>query len=268
MNRLLVITLVGFGLIVGYVRYLEKRNLFYPMKVIEYNPSIYKMPFEEINLKTEDGLAINGWFIPYNNARYTLLFFHGNGGNIGHRVEKYKMLNGLSVNIFAIDYRSYGKSQGKPSEKGLYLDALCAYRYLVDSRRIPAEQVVIYGESLGGAVAIDLASKVKVGGLITEGAFSDEADMAWNVFPGMPAFILGSKFDSLKKIKKVNTVKLFIHSVDDELVPFELGYKLYNAAGEPKRLARLRGGHNNAYFVSKDKYALAISSFLGTLTTP
>ncbi len=267
MNRLLVITLVGIGLIAGYVRYLEKRNLYYPMKVIEYDLSVYKIPFEDIYLKTGDGVKINCWFVPAANARYTLIFFHGNAGNVGHRVEKLKTLHGLGVNILAVEYRSYGRSDGRPSEKGLYLDAFTAYQYLVDIRKIPPEQIIIYGESLGGAVAIDLASRVKAAGLITEGTFSNEVDMARTIFPGMPAFILSSKYDSLSKIKKVSVPKLFIHSTNDELVPFELGCKLYSAAGEPKRQAKLRGGHNNAYFVSKDDYARAISSFLATLTT-
>jgi len=238
------------------------------MKTIEFYPTAYSMPFEDVYIKTKDGLTINGWFLPRGNARHTLLFFHGNAGNIGHRLEKLQMLSDIGINIFIIDYRSYGKSQGKPSEKGLYLDAVCAYQYLVDNRIIPPGQIIVYGESLGGAVAIDLASKVKVGGLITEGVFSDEADMAWTVFPGMPAFILNNKFDSLKKIKKVKAAKLFIHSIDDEIVPFELGRKLYSAAGEPKQFAKIRGGHNNAYMASKKEYISAVSSFVGTLTTP
>lgn len=267
-KRLLIIALIGCGLIVGYVRYLEKKYLFYPKKEITRYPSSYNIPFEDVYIKTRDGLLINGWFIPHDNAKYTLLFFHGNGGNIGYRLEKLQILNSIGINIFIIDYRAYGKSQGSPSEKGFYSDATAAFRYLTDERKIPAEKIILYGESLGAAVAIDLASRAKVRALITEGAFSDEGDMARNIYPAMPTFILHNRFDSLGKIKKVEAPKLFIHSVDDEIVPFQLGYKLYGAAEKPKKFIIIRGSHNRAFLNSKEKYFSSINSFLATLTTP
>jgi fermentation-respiration switch protein FrsA (DUF1100 family) len=238
------------------------------MKGIEFYPSSFNIPFEDVYIKTRDGLTINGWFIPHSNARYTLLFCHGNAGNISHRMEKLQLLSNIGINIFIIDYRSYGKSEGRPSEKGFYLDADAAYRYLVNKRRITPQQIILYGESLGGAVAIDLAAKAKVKAIIIEGGFSDEGDMARTIYPFMPTFVLSNKFDSLGKIKKVKAAKLFIHSLDDEIVPFELGYRLYRAAGEPKEFVKIRGGHNNAFLNSEEKYISSISSFLLTLTTP
>lgn len=265
MIRLLFITLAGFGLIVGYIKYLENRGLFYPMKAVEFYPSGFGITFEDVYIKTKDGLNINGWFIPHHNAKYTLLFCHGNAGNIGHRLDKLQMFSDIGVNILIIDYRGYGKSKGRPSEKGFYLDIEAAYNYLVVDRKIPPQRIILYGESLGAAVAIDLAVKAKVGAIIAEGAFSDEKDMARNIYPFMPAFILSYKFDSLGKIRKVGVPKLFIHSIDDDIVPFELGYKLYNAAYGPKEFVKIRGGHNNAFLNSKEKYISSISSFIAKL---
>ncbi|MBU2044030.1 MAG: alpha/beta hydrolase [Candidatus Omnitrophica bacterium] len=265
MIRIVVYSLIVVLLMVGYVKYLESSNIFFPSKKIEYSPSSISLSFQDLYIQTEDNLKINGWFIPNPEAKYTLLFLHGNAGNIADRLDKLKLLYQVPVNIFIVDYRGYGRSQGKPSEIGLYLDAQAAYRYLVNSENIQPENIIVYGESLGGAVAMDLASAVKVKALISEGAFSSIRDMARVIYPWMPTFLLSVKFDSLAKINKIEEPKLFIHSRDDEVVPFNLGQKLYNAAREPKKFYQLSGGHNDAFLEVPEEYLAVIEQFINRL---
>ena len=263
--KILYLALLGFGIIFAYIKYIENKNIYFPAKEIESLPSLMDIPFEDVYIKTDDGIKINGWFMPYKEANYTLLFFHGNAGNIGHRLEKLNILRELGVNIFIIDYRGYGKSEGRPSEKGFYLDAQAAYRYLVESREIVPQQIILYAESLGTAIAIDLASKLKVRALIIEGAFSNGKDMAKRIYPFIPNFLFSNMYDSTAKIKNIEAPKLFLHTQDDEVVPWELAKKLYSLACEPKEFIALTGGHNQAFLDSQEKYQSAISYFLSQL---
>ncbi len=249
-------------LLMVYVRYIESRSIFFPMKKIEFTPGLVNLAFEDVYITTSDNIKLNGWFIPCDNARYTFLFCHGNAGNIGHRIEKIIIFREIGVNVFIIDYRGYGNSEGKPSERGIYLDAKAGYDYLVNTRKIKPEHIILFGESIGGAAVIDLASKVKVGALITEEAFSSARDMARRIYPFLPSFLYSVKLDSLTKIKKVDAPKLIIHSVNDEIVPFALGKKLFNAAKEPKQLVEIMGSHNTAFLDSKEKYTRSIEVFI------
>lgn len=265
MNKVFFLILLVIGLIILCIRYIETWGIFFPKKEIEVYPSALNLAFEDVYITTEDGVRINGWFIPHTNARHTLLFFHGNAGNIEHRLDKILMLREAGVNIFIIDYRGFGKSEGRLTEEGFYLDANAAYNYLVDIRRIRPEEIILYGESLGAAVVIDLAAKVRVSAIIVEGAFSGGRDMAVKIYPFLPAFLFSNKFNSLKKIKKVKTPKLFIHSINDEIVPFALANKLYQAASGPKEIIELIGSHNTAFLDAKEKYVSSIRLFIEKL---
>lgn len=265
MKKRLYLILVGVVIITGCVKYIENKFTFYPEKRIEFYPSVFNLDFEDVYVKTEDEIRINGWFIPQSNVKYTLLFLHGNGGNIGTRLKKLLMLHNTGINIFIIDYRGFGKSKGKGSEKGLYFDAKAAYNYLVDIRGIQPEQIILYGESLGAAVAIDLACNAKVKAIIVEGAFSRGRDMADKLCPILPKPFFSNSYDSLKKIENVQVPKLFIHSRNDEIVPFALANKLYNASPEPKELVEIDGGHNTAFLVSQKKYISSIGLFIEKL---
>ncbi|NQT95718.1 MAG: alpha/beta hydrolase [Candidatus Omnitrophica bacterium] len=228
-------------------------------------PKTIKLEFEDLYLKTSDNIDINGWFIPNEKAKSTLLFFHGNGGNISHRLEKISFLHKMDLNIFIIDYRGYGKSKGKPNETGLYRDAEAAYQYLLKKKNIPAENIILYGESLGGAVAVEIASKHKVKAVITEDTFTSVKEMSKIVYPFLPTFFLYTKFDSLSKIKDIKVPKLIIHSTGDEIVPFELGQKLFNEASEPKEFLKLRGSHNTAFFDSMEDFRVGILDFFSKI---
>ncbi|MBU0634341.1 MAG: alpha/beta hydrolase [Candidatus Omnitrophica bacterium] len=253
------------GLLYLYAQYLEARTIYYPTRVLEATPGDIGLEYEDIFFSTEDNVKLHGWFIPKNGAKTTLVFAHGNGGNISHRLEKILFFNKLGLNIFIFDYRGYGKSRGCPSEAGLYRDGRAALSYL---KSAPArddkgkQAIIVYGESLGGAVAIDLAAKEKIDGLILEGTFTNVRDMARIIYPVLPAFLIKSKFDSLAKIREVEKPKLCLHSRDDDIVPFLLGRKLFDAASQPKEFLELSGGHNDAFFVSQTKIAAALKVFM------
>ncbi len=262
MGRIIYLILLGAVLLMLYIKYIESRSVFFPEKEIEFFPSQVNLPFEDVVFNTLDGIRLNGWFIPQPNAPTTILFFHGNAGNIGHRLDKLLMLLATGANVFIIDYRGFGKSEGRISEKGLYLDAQAAYDYLVEVRKIPAEQIILYGESLGVAAVIDLAAKVKVKAIILEGGFSKGRDMAARMYPFIPNLLFADSYNSLERIKRIGVPKLFVHSRDDEIVPFELARKLYEAGPEPKKFVEINGGHNSAFMDSKEEYMTAIDLFI------
>jgi uncharacterized protein len=249
---------------------LERRSLYYPDRQIAATPAIYQLAFEEVLLKTSDGLSVHGWFIPgtsKDKTARTFLFFHGNAGNISHRLDKLLELRKLGAHVLLLDYRGYGKSEGKPSEKGTYLDAEAAYRYLTEERKTPAERIVFYGESLGCAVAIETARRHPAAALVLESPFTSTVEMGKLVFPWLPVrWMVRYRYDNLSKMPELRLPVLILHSPQDEVVPFQMGQTLYAAAAGPKKLVELSGGHNDGYEVTGKRYVDAIRDFLKGLS--
>jgi len=260
--KILFIIFVVLILFIVFVRYLESTSVFYPTRQILVTPDQFGLPFEDVNFRTEDRILLNGWFIEATAAKATLLFFHGNAGNISDRLEKIAFFHQLGLNVFIIDYRGYGKSEGKPSEEGIYKDARGAFDYLVNQRKLDPSSIIAYGASLGGSVAVDLATQRQLGCLIIDSSFSSAADIAKRIYPFIPAFLLSIKLDSMTKINKITIPKLFIHSTEDEIVSIELGKKLYDAAAGPKKFVEILGGHNDGFVVSQDRIYKSIRDFL------
>ncbi len=248
-----------------FIRYLEQRSLYYPFRDIEITPKDIGLDYEDVHITTDDGIEIHGWFIPAKDPARVLLFNHGNGGNISHRLEKLQMLHALNLAILIYDYRGYGLSKGRPSEKGLYLDADAMFVYLLKEKGYEPDQIIAYGESLGGAVAVDLTSRRDLKGLIIEGSFSSIKDIARKYFPFIPSFIYKTKYDSIIKIKDLTVPKLIMHSIDDEIIPLKFGVALFDAAAGPKKFIILKGGHNDSFLVSKKEYVFEIRAFLSEL---
>ncbi len=259
-----VVFLIIAFLVLGFfsVRFLERKNLYFPLHIIGANPGDINLNYEEISFNTKDGISLAGWFIPSETSRATLIFCHGNAGNISHRLDKIKLFHELDLDVLIFDYRGYGLSKGKPSENGLYIDAEAVYDYLVTEKAVPPQKIIAYGESLGGAIAIDLAGRHKLAGVIVEGCFTSISDVAKQIFPFIPAFVYKAKFNALKKIKNIKAHKLIFHSIDDRIVPFKLGEKLFNAAADPKELVKLQGGHNDAFFISRNVFISKIDEFV------
>lgn len=261
MKFIIVITVI-VGFFYGLVRYLEKTSVFYPSRVIEVTPDRFNLPYEDITLTTEDSVQINGWLIKRPQAKSTLLFFHGNAGNISDRLMKIKYLYELGVNIFIIDYRGYGRSQGVPSEKGVYRDGFAAFDFLKSRGDVGRLPIVIYGGSLGGAVATEVASHRKVDGLIIDSGFPSAPVMGKLLYPFIPTIFMSVKLDSQARVKSLKIPKLFMHSVDDKVVPYRLGRQLFDAAAEPKEFVQLTGGHTTGHIDCRELFLGSIQRFL------
>jgi uncharacterized protein len=256
------------GALVLLLAWYEPRLIYFPARELERTPASLGLPFEDIALRTVDGERVHGWFLPAPApAPVTLLLLHGNAGNISHRFEKLAVLRGLGADVLIIDYRGYGRSSGRPTETGTYRDADAAYKYLVQTRGIDPRRVVLYGESLGAAVAVDLAARKPVGGLVMESAFSSAVDVGQEMFSFLPARLLvRNRYQSAKKIGAVQAPVLILHSRDDEYFGWHHPQRLYDAAREPKRLVALRGGHNDAFLVSSQVYATALAELLSQVS--
>ena len=242
--RVFLYIILGAVVFVLYVRYLERMSVFYPDRDIKSTPADIGLKYEDVFFPVQGNVKLHGWFVPKIGAKSTVLFFHGNAGNIGDRVSTVKFYYDLGLNIFVIDYRGFGESQGNPSERTLYSDAQSAFDYLRLKRGIKEENIIVYGASLGGVAAVDVASKNKVAALILDSAFTSAKDMSEIIYPYIPTALLSLKLDNLSKIKNVNAPKLFVHSKDDRTVPYFIGKKLFDEASEPKELITVSGLHD------------------------
>src|ERR1041384_559061 len=279
-----IILLVCSGLIV-VVMAVEDKLIYFPSKYPDGFWDVDNIPspkgsivpkVENCYFKTSDGLRLHGWFCsPIHKgideapiqSDMVMLWFHGNAGNITYRYEMIREMMELPVEVFIIDYRGYGKSEGTPTERGLYLDARAAWDYLTNTRGVPANRIIILGKSLGGAPAIDLATQVEPAGVIVQSSFTSARDMASSVLPFFPAVLLRTKMGSINKIANVHCPKLFIHSPADEIVPYKLGRRLYEAAPEPKQFYEVKGApHNMTYLVGAKPYFEALRQFIESCT--
>lgn len=249
-----------------YVYLFQERLVYFPelpSRRVEVTPASVGLGFEAVSLATEDGETLAGWFVPAPSPRGTVLYIHGNGGNIGHRVEIIRDFYELGLNVLIFDYRGYGASSGTPGEQGTYRDALAAWRHLTEARRIPAAGIVLFGESLGGAVAAWLAERHAPGALVLYAAFTSVADMARALYPVLPAGLVARlRYDTRAALARVACPVLILHSREDEIVPYAQAERLFAAAPGKKTLVALRGGHNDALFVSRDVYRRAVEDLL------
>jgi fermentation-respiration switch protein FrsA (DUF1100 family) len=264
----LLISVLLLSLFGGWLYYQQPAMIFFPIKDLVETPEDWGLDYENTTLKTRDGIKLHGWFIPHQRASRTLLFFHGNAGNISHRRESVMIFHQLGLNVFIFDYRGYGHSQGKPSESGLFNDAVAAWQYLVDEKGLSRQQVIIFGRSLGGSVAANLAAKVQPRALILESTFSSASDMANAIFPILSAIIpLRFEFNTVEHIKHVTSPLLVVHSTEDDIIPFKLGDKVYRAANQPKYFIKIHGDHNYGFLQSQPNYENALEEFLAKHAT-
>lgn len=241
----------------------QSRLVFLPSRALSATPERIGLQYEDVWLRTDDGVRIHGWFLPHAEPRGTLLFFHGNAGNISHRLESMELFHQLGLNTLIVDYHGYGNSEGSPGEAETYLDADAAWRHLTEARGIPAGRIVLFGRSLGAGVAAWLAARAEPAGLILESAFASVPDMAATVYPIFPVRLLARiRYDAEAALGKVRAPVLVIHSAGDEIVPIAQGRRLFAAAGEPKRFLEIRGGHNDGFLVSRDAYVAGLHEFL------
>lgn len=240
--------LVAAVALYGVVRWFEWSQIFHPLKKMEGDPGMVGLDYDEVVFNAEDGCRLFGWWIPNEEAVGSVVYCHGNAGNISTRLDVYRGLHDLGLNVFVFDYRGYGISGGIPGEKGLYRDARAAYE-VVRARHEDADEppIMIYGASLGGAVAIHLASEKYCRGLVVEGGFLSAVDVGERWFPWLPIRLIArQRFDTSKIISTISTPKLFAHSQHDRVIPPDLGNNLFTAASAPKKFVSLNGEHGEA----------------------
>lgn len=253
MRRFLVSLVTIYLLVVAGMFLLQRHMLYYPNRN-RPNPAMAGLPnLEEITLTTSDGLALLSWYIPAKNNRPTIVYFHGNSGHIGYRANVVAPYVAAGYGILLLEYRGYGGNPGKPTEQGLYTDAQAALDFLQD-KHLQNQCIIVYGESLGSALAVEVATDIPVGGLILQSAFSSVADVAKQHYPFLPVdLLLKDRFDTIGKISQLDVPILFLHGTKDRIVPMKFGKKLYDQANAPKKFIFFRGASHN------DLHALELS---------
>lgn len=241
----------------------ERNLIYYPEKSFETTPSDWQLSHEDVYFVTDDHLRLHGWFFPLGGNRRVVLFNHGNAGNISHRLENIRQLLDHGLSVFIFDYRGYGKSEGTPSEAGLYRDGIAAYDFLVREKEIQPGNIVLFGRSLGAAVAVHVALHREVRAVILESAFTSTRGMAKAIPLFLPvSFLLPARYNSLEKVPQIRVPKLFIHGRNDEIVPHSMGRKLFEAAVEPKFFYAVKNaGHNDTFIVGGEAYFQTFAAF-------
>jgi fermentation-respiration switch protein FrsA (DUF1100 family) len=248
----------------GLLLIFEKRFIYLPTRDHEVTPSALGLPHEDAWLVAEDGVRIHGWYLPVPGARWVTLVSHGNAGNISHRLDRALLLQGrLRSSVLLYDYRGYGASEGSPDEAGTYRDARAAYRWLVEQKHVRPDELVLFGESLGSAVALELALERPAAALVLEAPFTSVRDVARRTIFAPLAPFVRTRYDSLARIPRLETPLLVMQGDRDEVIPPALGRRLFDAAPEPKRYYAIPGaGHNDTYLVGGAPYWQVLSDFL------
>lgn len=273
---LLAVALAALVLVVAVAvrqsEVLDRRVIFFPTKEMVHTPSDMGLYYHDVWLTAEDGTKLHGWFVP-GHGDYTLLWFHGNAGNISYRVDNLLLFNKrLGLNTLIFDYRGYGRSEGKPSEQGMYMDAEAAIEYLRSAYNIDDDKLIFFGRSLGCAVAVEMATRHQVKGVILESPFTSIEAIARLARPKpfsflplhyMVLWLLQSRFDSLSKMDIIQIPALILHGSDDDIIGIDMAQELFAAANEPKRFYTIEGaGHNDTYLTGGEGYFETLREFI------
>ena len=263
--KILMAFALGYGILVVVVYLMQGKMLYLadlPGRALEITPDQVGMEYEDVWLKTEDDVDIHGWYVHGTTSR-VLLFFHGNAGNISHRLYSIRQFLDLGFSVFIIDYRGYGQSGGRTNEQGFYRDADAAWQYLTGERGISPSDIVIFGRSMGGSVAAKLAARNTPQALILESTFTSVPDAAADIYPWLPVRWLSRlRHATGEYVRDVQAPVLGIHSRDDEIIPYHHGENIYQAANEPRTLLTIRGGHNDAFVLDGENYVGGLRAFL------
>ncbi|MGA9118950.1 MAG: alpha/beta hydrolase [Bacteroidota bacterium] len=263
---LVLIAIVGYGGMGMWFVVNEQRLVLHPTRIVLPPENTPDFQFSRVELETKDDVRLVAWEMHCaagDSSGVWILYFHGNAGNISDCVDRYRQLERLGVNVFAGDYRGFGESGGHPDEQGFYTDAETMFSYLTDVLRVRPNRIILYGHSLGAAIAIELAQRRDAGCLIVEGAFTSMTFLSQKLYPLLPVGLLGQfKFDSIDKVGALQLPKLIIHAVDDKTIPFAQGKALYDAAPPPKYFLSLHGGHMDCILSDDEIFLNGMRSFL------
>ena len=265
--------LVYLGLL-ALIYFKQDALVFQPAMDREFlsTPTAIGLAFEPLTLATADGETLDGWHVPAKPgmpARGLVIVFHGNAGNISHRLDYLRMFYDLGFASLIIDYRGYGRSSGKASEEGSYADADTAWRHATQRLGYPAKRIVLFGESLGGAVATQLAVVKQPAALVLASTFTSVPDLGAEIYPWLPIRLLARiRYDSHERLAAIKSPILVIHSRQDDIIPFAHGERLYAAANPPKRFLEIAGGHNEGFVFGREAWVRELDDFLRSAFTP
>lgn len=262
---LLATLVLAYGGLSALLFFSQGKLLYYPElgREMHATPRDHGLDYEPLTLLTPDNERLDGWFVPKEQARASVLILHGNAGNISHRLDSIAMFHRLGYSVLIFDYRGYGRSTGQPSEAGLYRDAQTAWDYLTRQRGLPPGRIILFGESLGGAVAAWLAAREHPGALVLSSVFLSVPELAADLYPWLPArWLARQRYDTRAALAKVSCPVLIAHSPEDEIIPFRHGQALFTAAAEPKIFLPLAGGHNDGFIFRRPEWVGVLGDFL------
>ncbi len=263
--NILIFVAIAYAAIVIALFMFQSRLVYFPNigRELTVTPQAYGLDFESVNIPTEDGETLHAWWVPAKDARGTILFFHGNAGNISHRIDYLRMFRKLGYATLIFDYRGYGNSTGSPSEAGTDRDAAAAWRWLTQTRGLRPEDIVFAGESLGGAVASGLAVRHPPRALVLLSTFTSVPDLGAKIYPFIPVRLISRySYDNRAHVRQIKVPLLVAHSRDDDIVPFAHGRRIFEAASEPKQFLEMRGGHNDGFIFMREEWVGVLAGFL------
>ena len=266
---------ITLGVLVGATLFLvfsEKRLIYYPAAEVDVTPKALGLAFEEVEIDVEPGVKVQGWFIKaaQEPSAATVLFSHGNAGNIADRLDRVLRWRELGADFLLYDYRGYGRSTGSPDEEGTYRDGRAAYEYLTRSRHVDPRRLILMGESLGCAISIQLAIERRAAGLVIEAPFASIAHMANAIYPFLPlGSFIRTRYENVKKIPNLKMPLLVVQGTRDEVIPVAQGKMVFDAAPQPKQYLAIEGAHHNdVYVVGDEGYRRALSEFIARAVAP
>ena len=258
-----VLIAVCYGLAAAYLYFFQEKFVYRPSTRIKVTPASVGMYYEEVALVASDGVRLTGWYLPLADARGTVLFCHGNAGNISNLLAVAEDAHRLGLGILLFDYRGYGQSEGTPSEEGTHRDAEAAWNYLVQEAGVAPDQIVIIGRSLGGPIAARLARDKTPAALFLEETFTSIPELGRELYPIFPVGLLARyEYPTLEYLKQVQCPVLVSHSRGDRFIVFAHGQRLYEAASQPKAFTELQGGHSSAFSEDAATYEAGVEAFL------
>lgn len=266
LTSLLTIIALAYGGLAALLFLFQDKLAYYPQigREIHTTPREHGLDYEALTLATEDGERLDAWFVPAQGDA-VVLFLHGNAGNLSHRMDSIAMFHRLGYGVLIFDYRGYGRSSGKPSEAGLYRDAQAAWNHLTRQLGIPPRRVILFGESLGGALAARLAAQesTQPGALVLSSVFTSAPDLAADLYPWLPTrWLVRMRYDTRAALARTSCPVLVAHSPEDEIIPFRQGQRLFDAAPGPKVFLQLAGGHNDGFIFMRPAWVAVLAEFL------
>jgi fermentation-respiration switch protein FrsA (DUF1100 family) len=262
LKLLLLLALIYVGVcVLAWV--FQSRLIYFPGPPPAHTPDAYGLAYEEVALITADGLKLQAWSLPVESASGCVLVCHGNAGNIEHRLLLARAFQAMGLSVLLFDYRGYGNSEGRPSEQGTGLDAQAALDWLLDEQGLDPGQIVLYGESLGGGVALALAAGRPLAAVIVESTFTSLPELGARIYPLLPVRLIASiRYDNLAALRTLRAPLLVIHSPQDDIVPFDFGRELFEAAPAPKEFLATSGDHNDGGFQLRAEWHDKVRDFI------